>query len=499
MKRSYTSLLLAVLCCAGSLLTPPLHAQGPPWECINSPEMTGHAQVVVNSSGDLFYTCANQAAIRPSGQLRAGIRIDVPAGERASIRIALDDTSTPWMISDRHFYRATFQNNQWSFTTETRAVQTDPVFFTITPWSGMYISDPFGCLLHSTDQGQTWTHAGPVTAGPARGMRCLPDSSILMWTAQLMYRSTDRGASGAAIPLPDGLDGIRHVYADRHGYAFVGLRGTASSLYRSEKPEYGWELLYPSLGSEETIRQISGYMGALLLLVDGVNGPRAMQLPAGESRWLQFDGLYLGTTQYEYYHDGRVLIVRTDYLTIADAPGAEEQYLEMYSSATDADAMLCVDDHTFVMYKYMDGFYRSTDDGQTWSESYDHVSNYYHELHFGQSLTNMYAMFNDTLFLSSDGGASWQGSQLPGKFYNQRVAECMNGDIFLVGRYDDGIIRSTNFGESWHEVRLGATYRSWPPTLCAVDDELFLLVNDSLLTSTDHGWTWEHVREFSVT
>ncbi|TFH87497.1 hypothetical protein EQG41_05275 [Billgrantia azerbaijanica] len=98
------------------------------------------------------------------------------------------------------------------------------------------------------------------------------------------------------------------------------------------------------------------------------------------------------------------------------------------------------------------------------------------------------------LFESTDGGAAWTTIPLPDEVAEGRLVSATAEQALYIAGPSIGVQRSTDQGESWHEVDEGlpsqdvtafTVHRNQPETLYAV------VVDDGLYQSEDAGTTWK--------
>jgi len=141
------------------------------------------------------------------------------------------------------------------------------------------------------------------------------------------------------------------------------------------------------------------------------------------------------------------------------------------------------------------GIFRSTDVGNSWTQSSTGLEDYGESLFAGvDSLVmidgTLYAGGGD-VFRSSDGGESWERvTQLRCK--DVRALAVM-GNTLYAGRNEEGIIRSTDGGEEWEPVITGLTNLRIR-ALTVVGTILYADTYDGVFRSTDGGEEWEPIK-----
>jgi photosystem II stability/assembly factor-like uncharacterized protein len=111
----------------------------------------------------------------------------------------------------------------------------------------------------------------------------------------------------------------------------------------------------------------------------------------------------------------------------------------------------------------------------------------------------IYAAFhisNTKLFVSNDGGVNWTPLEhFPEIDYIQKIQIQEDGDIF-VATQDNGILRSTNNGLSWHSCNTGINDVRYFKDLVSVSNEtiFYSTYMGSLHISNDNGTTWKSLK-----
>jgi len=147
------------------------------------------------------------------------------------------------------------------------------------------------------------------------------------------------------------------------------------------------------------------------------------------------------------------------------------------------------------------GLIRSTDKGLTWIE----VNNFDYQI---LSIVNLdgilYAACKDTLMISTDYGASWNGCpifldsvQSYKRYYTQFDKIKTSGKEYLFLRTDDyGICRTSDFGKSWElitdSINKAFSGRNYYIALTVTpDNRLIIAASSGIYFSSDFGNSWQ--------
>ncbi len=146
------------------------------------------------------------------------------------------------------------------------------------------------------------------------------------------------------------------------------------------------------------------------------------------------------------------------------------------------------------------GVFRSTDNGQHWSNSLVTEGCNGLAVHpRGDLFAGLTYTGNGKVHHSTDGGDTWTGVQLPNAS-NSFSTECFafgDNDEVYAGTID-GFYRSTDFGMSWTQFNNGLLGRNVRKIVVATDQSVFIHTSysasvDGLYRSTDRGQSWQRV------
>lgn len=132
------------------------------------------------------------------------------------------------------------------------------------------------------------------------------------------------------------------------------------------------------------------------------------------------------------------------------------------------------------------GIFKSTDDGETWTN----VNNAF-TLCFATKGTEIFAgTMDEGVVVSTDGGDTWYS---PDSNFTRmvRALAVKDSDIYAGGA---GMFKSRNDGASWITIENGMQgYQSWVAGLAVGDNKLFATTENGLMVSTDGGESWVQV------
>jgi photosystem II stability/assembly factor-like uncharacterized protein len=145
------------------------------------------------------------------------------------------------------------------------------------------------------------------------------------------------------------------------------------------------------------------------------------------------------------------------------------------------------------------GIYRSDDGGITWTQVL--AGRYLRQDGFGQSkiqkvgthlMVRNYDDFNDTLFFSSDAGATWTRRAIPGSLFNNIYGFGSTlfgyGDAGVFGP-QAGLYRSDNLGQTWVFSGMGMPAGQYIGQMVSFGDTLYAL-SKHIFRSVNGGSSW---------
>jgi hypothetical protein len=408
-------------------------------------------------------------------------------------------------------------------------------FIVASNWDGISI---FGnaydsvTIFRSTDNGSTWKSAFSISTSYITSLCNFTDSIILAGTSkgELMllsmddslplkngslpdgdvissiasdsnviyvgtqdsgvFRSFDSGKS--FVPINDNVADLRinKVYA-HGGLLFVGTRGAGA--YRSTNNGTTWIQVVsqcPKFQYYSVNDFASDQKGEIFAATDiGL-----FQSGSGESDWnlITRGGLcteHGGVSSVTCASDGSVFVLGESLYRSID----NEQTWEPIC----ADSGGWISQYAFsrgILYIWgWNGFYRSTDNGESWVAIDSGLVGVDSEWFFGPTMDqcgHLFLLTDEALYVSTDSGSSWHQSlwEVSNGGFETYVSNS-NCDIFAGA---DGVFRSTDNGETWTLSGLANEYINY----LAINSKGYIYAStetERLYRSTDNGTTWQFV------
>ncbi len=141
---------------------------------------------------------------------------------------------------------------------------------------------------------------------------------------------------------------------------------------------------------------------------------------------------------------------------------------------------------------YGAGVFRSTDNGQSWTQAhYSSSLNYVNALAINSSSHIFVGSWG--LLRSTDNGETWASTGLANTSVTA-VAINSSGHVFA-GTFGQGILRSADNGETWTQVNNGLPAPGYWVSDIAINssDHLFVATDQGIFRSTDNGENWTEV------
>ena len=338
-------------------------------------------------------------------------------------------------------------------------------------------------LYASTDEGGIWT---PVIAGPAANALLVENGILYAAGYGTVWQSSDRGADwqelGGSLPGPN----ISPMTLSFANGALVA--GTDSGIYRWNDSLHDWTPINKGLGSLNiwslTANRDTVFAGTSFGLYRFANAPPWTLSDSGITACAITSLAVVDTLLFAGTYRGGFFRSSDDGATWS--PCATQ--FDFDSTIWTKDI---IQDSNGVLYalSWAHALFRSTDSGTTWTKTSGYLSTYY-----TYSLcavgTRLFAGTEDGLFSSRDSGESWQLVRSPSQNKGFYDFVTIKGEFFSTS--DTGILRSLDTGQSWSPV-VSPMLDSIVYRLSFAFGDLFAATNGGIARSTDLGSTWEHV------
>jgi photosystem II stability/assembly factor-like uncharacterized protein len=164
--------------------------------------------------------------------------------------------------------------------------------------------------------------------------------------------------------------------------------------------------------------------------------------------------------------------------TIVNLPGGSQYMYSVWASGS-----------TICAGKNQEGYYRSTDDGTSWS-AVDVFPLHAGVNKFVAAGNDLFAL-NSKMYRSSDKGATWTAVS-NGMIY-QPTSLAASGSVLYAGTYGGGVYRSADRGANWNQVSAGLPYHSSISAIAVAGSKIIACVPDSgIYLSANDGYSWSY-------
>ncbi len=182
----------------------------------------------------------------------------------------------------------------------------------------------------------------------------------------------------------------------------------------------------------------------------------------------------------------------------------------LYTSGNDGSNWAAIDsvepggvyaiiDSNLFMAGGWNGFFRSTDEGETWNRIDSGVPKNAYIISLSAIGRNLYStLYTGGILLSTNNGMSWAklpGNGLPDTILLSSSFAGFGNNLFLVtGPQEYGFFRSTDEGKNWSRINNDLT-DSGVAQITASGTNVFATSGKGVILSTDSGKTWRSVNE----
>ena len=368
-------------------------------------------------------------------------------------------------------------------------------------------------LCLSTDDGNSWSTLSAGNLSSLQFINCITASAstIFVGTPAGMLRSTDGDTTWEIIN--NGLNIGTSIFCITVDSSNLFL-GTVYGVYRSSDIGGSWNAA--SSGLPTSPSQVYSLAASGSILFSGTNSGVFVSSDNGSSWAAANNGISgsrashsllsgKGPDVFAVIDEGGVytsLYISTDYgATWSANTGLESSFIQTIT-VTDSAAFAATGD----------GIFESSDVGKTWHPINGGVMDTTYPVYLIQSGPNLIAATYQTqytsstqlkgLYLSSDGGASWQvaGSNLPPVLL---TLAAIGPDVFA-GFLHGGVYASTDHGVNWtiandtlagvwSFVSIGSNLLVDRPQWTAFPSDTFPSYQGGVFRSTDNGKSWTSI------
>jgi len=174
---------------------------------------------------------------------------------------------------------------------------------------------------------------------------------------------------------------------------------------------------------------------------------------------------------------------------VLTAARADAQWLPTTGGTSDTILCFATSGNT-VLSGTVNGVYRSTDDGATWTQSNTGLTDLT-VYALNASGSSIFAGTRNGIFRSTDAGLNWLKLVTTGLLAVQHRAVVALGTSLYVGTWGSGVFRSTDDGSSWTQVNTGLSQTNIM-ALAVVNATLYAAAwgGSGVYWSSDSGLTW---------
>ena len=396
------------------------------------------------------------------------------------------------IIAGTHHGRIFRSSNDGGVWVETTAVPfRAPVLALVADSAGtIYAGNSWQGVFFSADSGRTWT---PSSSGLENlYVRCLAfhgDGYILAGTNGGIFRSAGGGEPWIRIDSDEFSAAVLALATDRSGTIFAG---TDNGAIRSRDGGDSWERADIGLQGLD----VRSFLCADDVLLAGTTNYGVFRSTDGGTSW--------SSPRY-YFPDDPDLYMRfwLSYSLSIDSCGAYylfnsgllvksrdggETWIRACRGIPGYTYCLAIHPNASLLAGTGFGIFISNDSGDSWSRA-DTFSSFNPAVRALEVAENgvILGRADNGVVRSSDGGASWE------KVFNESPVTSIgtgSGGSVYIGTEDRGVLGSTDYGDTWR--RITDSTRVWSIDADRVGN-VFVLSEDGILCSGDGGNSWKTI------
>jgi photosystem II stability/assembly factor-like uncharacterized protein len=352
-------------------------------------------------------------------------------------------------------YRSIDDGNSW-IKVYTCQPDEDIVDFAVTP-NGYIFASIFnenvyeGRILKSMDEGLTWGDVIiPSLYGQVECLEANLSGFIFAGAEEGVFRSTDYGSNWTNVAVNFGVYGVQAIGISIQGQIFAGT--WAGSIWSSSDNGDSWSTIYTG-----------NYDSEIAAISINTN-----------------NYIFVGFNYTNSDNDSSYILRSTT--------DNDTTWSLNYSISNSKINCIDFNDSGHLFLGSDRNIYRSTDNGSTWNEIINNLTNFAPGHFVSNSLGHTFMdSYGLPLTYTTDNGESWASYDKLNHIWTQGVAINSNDHIFVGTEH--GIFRSVDYGSSWTSVFPDTT---WLMGIAInSNDEIFIgTYNDGVFRSSDNGQTW---------
>jgi hypothetical protein len=297
------------------------------------------------------------------------------------------------------------------------------------------------------------------------------DSVLYIVQHRTVYASTNAGKEWV----------VKNSYVGKWNNDYVlCLKAVGSALFMGMNSG-----IYGSLDSGKDWQELTGNLGDTKIGFIGENGSslfisgqKGLYVSNGPTSWKYF-GINAGETPVKSmtFEDGRLIYATTSHIFESTNNGDSWYSINTDSIKYDIQSLVVSGQDFYV--GTIDGVYHSSDFGRSWKTG----------LSFGWTTAlavsgqNLYAGWRK-FYRSTNNGLTWSSINTP---FDTITAIVVRGDTLYVTTYKNSIFISTDAGVTWSHKELKNPYTE---TITLIGSNIIVATSNSINVSTDRGTTW---------